>query len=163
MATNNSIPTDILDLLDFYNIEYKKIGSVYMAHCIFHTGDNTPSMAIYPETNTVFCFGCLQSGTIETVVMQMEKCTYAEAVKMIYGEGSEWRKLKKETKNDSKVDDAYLYNILGRNLKKEIRNSIEKPENLDRLKRLILKYSRTKVEAKDLFKTLRNIKGEQKC
>lgn len=158
MTKENAIPTNILDLLDFYKIEYKKIGSVYMAHCIFHSGDNTPSMAIYPETNTVFCFGCLQSGTIETVVMQQEKCSYPEAVKMIYGNGYEWRKLKNETKTDSKVDETYLYNILGRNLKKEIRSSIEFPDRIEKLKALIMKLSHEKVEAKNLFKTLRLIK-----
>ena len=162
MTKDTAIPTNILDLLDFYNIEYKKIGSVYMAHCIFHPGDNTPSMAIYPQTNTVFCFGCLQSGTIETVVMQMEKCSYAEAVKMIYGNGYEWQKLKKETKNEPKVDEAYLYNILGRNLKKEIRKSIDFPEKVNKFKQLIMNFSHNKVEAKDLFKTLRLIKEASK-
>ena len=162
MATEKAIPTDILELLDFYGIEYKKVGSVYMAHCIFHTGDNTPSMAIYPETNTVFCFGCLQSGTIETVVMQMEKCSYPQAVKMIYGDGYEWRRLKKETNNEPKVDETYLYNILGRNLKKEIRKSVDNTEETKRLIGLIMKYSHTRVEAKDLFKTLRTIKGDSK-
>lgn len=160
MQKETAIPTDILDLLDFYHIEYKKIGSVYMAHCIFHDGDNTPSMAIYPETNTVFCFGCLSSGTIETVVMKMENCSYAEAVKMIYGDGYEWRKLKKESKNETKVDEVYLYNILGRNLKKEIRKAVDNPTRLHELKDLIIKYSHEKVDAKHLFKALRTIKGE---
>jgi hypothetical protein len=158
MSSEKSIPTDILELLNFYNIEYKQVGSVYMAHCIFHNGDNTPSMAIYPETNTVFCFGCLTGGTIETIVMKMENCSYSEAVKLIYGEGYEWKRLQKNTKTEPSVDEIYLYNIIGRNLRAEIHKSVDNKEKLDKLRNLILKYSKAKVKANELFKTLREIK-----
>lgn len=158
MSTEKSIPTDILELLRFYNIEYKQVGNIYMAHCIFHSGDNTPSMAIYPETNTVFCFGCLTSGTIETVVMKMENCSYAEAVKMIYGDGYEWKRLQKTTKTEPSVDEVYLYNIIGRNLRAEVKKACNDKERLDNLKHLILKYSKVKIKSNELFKTLKEIK-----
>lgn len=158
MAGENVRPTDILELLDYYGLEYKMVGNVAMMSCLFHPGDNTPSMAVYPETNSFFCFGCATSGTSETLVMKMENCSYKQAVKFLYGDGYEWRTLRSTNKNANKVDESYMYNIIGRNLRKEIRGSIDNKERLDKLKQLVLKYASTQVDPKNLFKVLRTIK-----
>lgn len=159
MSEEKHIPTDILELLKFYHIDYKMVGNVAMVSCLFHAGDNTPSMAVYPETNSFYCFSCLTSGTPETLVMKMENCSYPQAVKLLYGEGYEWRKLKKDTVKENKVDEPYLYNIIGRNLRKELRSSLDKPEKLNKLKHLMWKYSHEQVKPNQLFSVLKEIKA----
>jgi DNA primase len=48
-------------LENLYVGELKRTGKVLMGVCPFHQED-TPSFAIYPETNTWHCFGCGSSG-----------------------------------------------------------------------------------------------------
>lgn len=151
------LPTDILSVLDLYKVDYTMSGNIAMVHCLFHPHDNTPSMAVYPDTNSFFCFACQQSGTTETLVMKLEGCTYTEAVKLMYGNGYEWRKLKTENKSIA-VDDKYLYNILSRNLRKEFQKYKGNEEELLRLKQLVAKYLYTQVKPKELFSVLREIK-----
>lgn len=158
MPEEKQLPTDILELLDTYHIEYKMVGSVAMVHCLFHAGDNTPSMAVYPETNSWFCFGCNQSGTTETLIMKLENCSYQEAVKLLYGNGYEWRRLKNDRSKADKVDEVYLYNIISRNIRKELRHNVGNKDRCDRLKQLIIKYASTPIKPKELFGALKEIK-----
>ena len=70
------------EVLDHYGIKVNK-----NRHCLcpFHD-DKNPSMQVYPETNTVFCFSgnCEQTGkAIDQIdfIMHMEKCSKHEAIK----------------------------------------------------------------------------------
>lgn len=152
-----TIPSDILDVLDHYGLEYHASGSIYVMSCLFHD-DSTPSMVIYPDTNSFYCFGCGTSGTPENIVMHMENCTYQQAVKLLYGQGYEWFKLrKKQTKNVS-IDLGYMYRIIGRKIKEKIRASTADKEKLDKARGLILKYSKNEVDPNKLFECLQEIK-----
>lgn len=69
-------------VLDHYGI---KPNRSKMINCPFHD-DKNPSMQVYPETNTVFCFSgnCEQTGkAIDQIdfILHMEKCTKHEAIK----------------------------------------------------------------------------------
>lgn len=161
MATHSTIPVDIMGVLDFYEIPYKTTGNIVMVNCIFHAGDNTPSMAVYPQTNSFYCFACSQSGTPETIVMKMEGCSYSEAVKKLYGTGYEWRKLRSDVKKSTRVDETYLYEIIGKNLRKEMRNNVGNAERLSELKRLVLKYSAEQLDPGQLYAALCEIKGRK--
>ena len=69
----------ILQVLSHYGID---LGRNNMIACPFHP-DEKPSMKIYPETNTVFCFagGCtIDSMDAIDFIMQMEKITKHEAI-----------------------------------------------------------------------------------
>lgn len=48
-------------------------------NCIFHN-EKTPSMQYYPETNSVYCFGCGQYADVITVVKTLYNLSYKEAV-----------------------------------------------------------------------------------
>ena len=47
--------------------------------CPFHA-DGGPSLKIYTKTNTFFCFGCNAHGAPVNFVMQIENCSFREAV-----------------------------------------------------------------------------------
>ena len=69
----------ILQVLAHYGLE---LGRNDMIVCPFHE-DEKPSMKIYRETNTVFCFagGCtIDSMDVIDFIMQMEKGTKHEAI-----------------------------------------------------------------------------------
>ena len=72
----------ILQVLNHYGI---KVNKNKMLNCPFHD-DKNPSMQVYPETNTVFCFSsnCQLNGkAIDQIdfIMHHEKCTKHEAIK----------------------------------------------------------------------------------
>ena len=157
MADDNTIPSNILDVLDHYGITYKPSGRIYLTCCLFHK-DDTPSMVIYPETNSFYCFGCGTSGTPENIVMQMENCTYSQATKLLYGSGYEWLKIKRKQTKTVSIDLSYMYRIIGNKLKEKIKVSVLEQEKLDKIKGLILKYSKTEVDPNKLFDCLQEIK-----
>ena len=71
----------ILEVLDHYGL---KPNRNKMLCCPFHP-DKTPSMQVYPETNTVHCFSgnCPQTGkAIDQIdfIMHKEKCSKHEAI-----------------------------------------------------------------------------------
>lgn len=47
--------------------------------CLFHE-DHTPSMVVYPDTGTYYCFGCGASGDIVNIVAKYLRCDTREAV-----------------------------------------------------------------------------------
>lgn len=71
----------ILQVLGHYNI---KMNRNKMINCPFHA-DKTPSMQVYPETNTVYCFSgnCkLHGKAMDTIefIQQKESITKHEAL-----------------------------------------------------------------------------------
>jgi len=47
--------------------------------CPFH-GDTNPSAKVFPETDTIHCFACNKTWTVETAWMQWFGVTFSEAV-----------------------------------------------------------------------------------
>ena len=50
--------------------------------CPIHQ-EKTPSLKIYRDTNSWYCFGCHAGGDTIAFVMAVEQCDFVEAVKMI--------------------------------------------------------------------------------
>lgn len=50
--------------------------------CPFH-GEDTPSLKLYPNTNSWYCFGCGVGGDTIDFVRRMNKCGFAEAVRFL--------------------------------------------------------------------------------
>jgi DNA primase len=153
--------TDIVELLKHYEIQLTPVGDRFMCHCLFHSGDNTPSMCIYPQTNSFYCFGCNQSGDIITLLMKLEKISYTEAVQQLYGAGYEWIKLKKEAQVKTRMDEVYLYRILARNIKRQIqkiKNETNTEQKLLTIRKVLYKYTHNQLEPQNLFQALKEIK-----
>ena len=63
--------------------DYIDIGKNGKAKCLFHD-DKNPSMHIYKDTNTFFCFTCSAAGTVIDIVMKLWGLDFVGAVRRLY-------------------------------------------------------------------------------
>jgi DNA primase len=73
--------TDILGLVSRY-VRLNKKGGRYWGLCPFHTED-TPSFSVDPDKGFFYCFGCHKGGSVFSFLMEMEKVSFPEAVRML--------------------------------------------------------------------------------
>lgn len=66
--------TPITNFLQFDNGNFTK--------CVYHN-EKSGSLKYYPDTNTVYCFGCGQAGDVISVVMAKYNCDFKEALSII--------------------------------------------------------------------------------
>ncbi|RLK63195.1 DNA primase [Atopobacter sp. AH10] len=71
--------TDILSLVEEY-IDLKKVGRNYFGSCPFHE-EKTPSFSINPEKQLYHCFSCGRGGNALGFIMEIENCSFSEALK----------------------------------------------------------------------------------
>ncbi len=64
------------------HVQLKRSGRAMMGLCPFHN-ERTPSFAVYPDTNSFFCFGCGAGGDAISFLMRIERLDYIEAVKAL--------------------------------------------------------------------------------
>ena len=57
----------------------KREGLIWRGLCPFHD-DQVPSLTIYPETNSWYCFGCGEGGDVLSFVQKLLHCSFPEAV-----------------------------------------------------------------------------------
>ncbi len=67
-------------LLDRYAYRPNRSGFL---NCPFHAGDRDASLKVYPQQNTWHCFGCGKGGSVIDWVMEMERVSFMEAVRII--------------------------------------------------------------------------------
>ncbi|MBI1852372.1 MAG: toprim domain-containing protein [Planctomycetes bacterium] len=60
-------------------LELWRSGSVLVGRCPFHE-DRQPSLAVYPETRTFYCFGCYKHGDVITFVRELNHLSFPEAL-----------------------------------------------------------------------------------
>ena len=87
MAEAGSIADRVKQQADIFRVigEYvrlKKSGQNFTGLCPFH-GEKTPSFAVHPVKQIFHCFGCGKGGDVFTFVMEMEKCPFPEAVRVV--------------------------------------------------------------------------------
>ncbi|MBQ9264668.1 MAG: DNA primase [Clostridia bacterium] len=73
--------TDIVSVVSSY-LPLKKDGRRYWGLCPFHN-EKTASFSVNSELNLYYCFGCKAGGNVVQFVMEMERVSYLEAVKML--------------------------------------------------------------------------------
>lgn len=71
----------IADVVGDY-LTLKRRGASLVACCPFHH-EKTPSFYVTPAKGIYKCFGCSKSGTAVGFVMEMEHCTYIEALRLL--------------------------------------------------------------------------------
>src|SRR6201982_2087931 len=72
---------DILRVVGEY-VRLKKTGKDFSGLCPFHQ-EKTPSFTVSPIKQIFYCFGCGKGGDVYNFVMDMEKCEFPEAVKVV--------------------------------------------------------------------------------
>ena len=71
--------TDIVRIVGEY-VRLKKAGQNFSGLCPFHN-EKSPSFNVHPAKQFYHCFGCGKGGDVFQFVMEMEKCTFPEAVR----------------------------------------------------------------------------------
>ena len=72
---------DIVRLVGDY-VRLKKSGQNFVGLCPFHS-EKTPSFAVHPVKQIYHCFGCGAGGDVFKFVMEMEKVSFPEALKLV--------------------------------------------------------------------------------
>ncbi len=70
--------SDIVQIISGY-VALNKKGRKYWGLCPFH-GEKTPSFSVDGERQLYYCFGCKAGGNVFHFYMEMEHCTFSEAV-----------------------------------------------------------------------------------
>lgn len=81
-AKELALQVPILEIAQRHVRNLKRSGQNYTGRCLFHD-DRHPSMVIYPETNSYFCFGCQNGGSVINFTQGIHNCSYKEAVKIL--------------------------------------------------------------------------------
>ena len=72
---------DIVQVIQAY-VTLKKKGANWMACCPFHK-EKTPSFSVSPVKEIFYCFGCHKGGSVFNFVMEMERVSFPEAIKLV--------------------------------------------------------------------------------
>jgi DNA primase len=72
---------DIVRVVQDY-VSLKKKGANWMACCPFHQ-EKTPSFSVNPSKDIFYCFGCQKGGSVFNFVMEMERVSFPEAIKIV--------------------------------------------------------------------------------
>jgi DNA primase len=72
---------DIVRVVGEY-VRLKKTGKDFSGLCPFHQ-EKTPSFTVSPIKQIFYCFGCGKGGDVYNFVMDMERCEFPEAVKLV--------------------------------------------------------------------------------
>jgi len=63
-------------------VALKKKGANWMACCPFHQ-EKTPSFSVSPAKDIFYCFSCQKGGSVFNFVMEMERVSFPEAIKIV--------------------------------------------------------------------------------
>ncbi len=73
--------TDIVAIVGEH-VKLKKAGASYKGLCPFHN-EKTPSFMVSPGRNSFHCFGCGKGGNAITFIMEVEKLSFPEALRLL--------------------------------------------------------------------------------
>lgn len=69
----------IIRIAEIHLGKLRKTGKSYIARCPFHE-DNSPSLALYPDSNRFYCFGCNATGDVIAFAQKIFNCDFKTAI-----------------------------------------------------------------------------------
>ena len=72
---------DIVRIVQDY-VSLKKTGANWVARCPFHK-ETKPSFSVNPAKEIFYCFGCQKGGSVFNFIMEIERVTFPEAVRVV--------------------------------------------------------------------------------
>ena len=74
-----------VDLVKFIGqyTQLKKSGRIYQGICVLHPDSSTPSLTVYPDTQSYYCFGCKSGGSIIEFVKAHYNYDFYEALNFL--------------------------------------------------------------------------------
>src|SRR5690554_1010971 len=74
-----------IDLVKFIGqyTQLKKAGRVYQGICVLHPDSETPSLTVYPDSQSYYCFGCKSGGSIIEFVKAHYNYDFHEAINFL--------------------------------------------------------------------------------
>jgi DNA primase len=72
---------DIVRIVQDY-VTLKKTGANWSARCPFHK-ETKPSFSVNPSKEIFYCFGCQKGGSVFNFIMEIERVTFPEAIKIV--------------------------------------------------------------------------------
>ena len=80
---------DIVEVIKNEGVELKEVGqNIFKGLCPFHGDKKTPSLAVYVENQTYYCFGCGEHGNVAEFIKELKGCDYPEAMKYLTASSS---------------------------------------------------------------------------
>ena len=73
---------EIVSVVEQYVRLEKRSGANFFGLCPFHRED-TPSFSVSPGKQIFYCFGCHKGGSVVNFIMEIEKCSYPEALRLL--------------------------------------------------------------------------------
>lgn len=81
-ARNAFKPSEVLQR---YGVGLKRTGHEFRGYCPFHADKNNPSLTVNDAKHIIMCFSCGWHGNTISIVMQLGKLTFHEAVRDLLG------------------------------------------------------------------------------
>src|SRR3970040_1214275 len=75
----------IEDVVCRFGVELRPVGRRLVGSCPFHR-DGRPSLAVYPDNDSYFCFGCGAGGDVIDFVARLHGVGFKEAAAMLAGQ-----------------------------------------------------------------------------
>ena len=104
--------TDIVQLIG-ERVQLRRAGRSYKGLCPFHT-EKTPSFTVTPDRQIWHCFGCSKGGDAFAFVMELDKVTFPEALRLLADRAGIELPKQERGQGDEAFDKLYQANALAR-------------------------------------------------